>query len=127
MPFRRAPTPADAIAAFAAAVRGQHTALFLVFGSEDPQTGASWCPDCVTADPVLRAALHRQRPDLVVHECPVGERSAWKNQPEHPLRTHPGFRIARIPTLIFLDRGIERGRLVEGDCAVADRVAAFLA
>jgi thiol-disulfide isomerase/thioredoxin len=102
------------------------SALFVFFGSEDPATGASWCPDCVTADPVLRRACSELRPDLTLHECPVGERSAWKNQPAHPYRLDPDIRLARIPTLIRFDDGCERGRLVEGDCAQVGLVAAFL-
>jgi len=102
------------------------SALLLFFGSEDPQTGASWCPDCVTADPVLRAACVRERPDLVLYECPVGQRADWKNQPAHPYRTDPDTRIQRIPTLILIEDGCERGRLVEADCAKPEAVAAFL-
>ena len=102
-------------------------ALLLFFGSEDPQTGESWCPDCVTADPVLRAAIVRDRPDLTLYECPVGVRSAWKNVPGHPYRVHPELRVARIPTLIRWRDGCEVGRLIEADCADPAVVAAFVA
>ncbi len=107
--------------------RERGSALFVFFGSEDPQTGQSWCPDCVTADPVLRRSCRDLRPDLVLYECPVGIRSEWKNRPEHPYRVHPALRLQRIPTLIFLHDGCERGRLVEGDCAKPESVKAFLA
>ncbi len=127
MPIIRCPTPADADAAAREATAGRRSALFLFFGSEDPATGASWCADCVTADPVLRRAIAQARPDLPLYECPVGERSAWKNQPEHPYRLHPLFRLARIPTLVFLVAGSEQGRLVEADCAQVETVRAFLA
>jgi thiol-disulfide isomerase/thioredoxin len=127
MPIRRQPTPADAKRAFDLLRAEGGSALFLFFGAEDPATGASWCPDCVTADPVLRSACAAQRPDLVLHECPVGQRSEWKNQPGHPYRLDPDFRIARIPTLLLIEGGCEAGRLVEGDCAKPGLVAAFLA
>ena len=127
MPFRRCPTPADAIAAYDRTVAEAGTALFLVFGSADPQTGESWCADCQVADPILRAAIHRARSGLITYECPVGQRSEWKNQPQHPLRTHAGLQIARIPTLVLIEGGIETGRLVEADCARPESVAAFLA
>lgn len=126
MPFVRCPTPADAQSALERVVQARGDALFLFFGSPDPATGASWCPDCVTADPVLRAAIHRERPDLTLYECPVGLRSAWKGVPDHPYRLHPDLRVARIPTLIRFVRGCEIGRLVEADCASPDVVAAFL-
>ncbi len=124
MPIRRLASPAEVEAHLAHAQ--DETALFLFFGSEDPTSGTSWCPDCVTADPVLRRACTTLRPELALYECPVGARSAWKNQPEHPFRLHPTLRLARIPTLIFLQHGLERGRLVEADCAQTNVVEAFL-
>lgn len=126
MPIRRQPSPADAKAALDRLKADRGTALFLFFGAEDPATGTSWCPDCVTADPVLRAACATQRPDLVLNECPVGQRSEWKNRPEHPYRLDPDFRVARIPTLLLIEDGCEAGRLVEGDCAKPGLVTAFL-
>ncbi|HAT11024.1 MAG TPA: hypothetical protein DCS97_10620, partial [Planctomycetes bacterium] len=89
MPFVRCPTIADADAAHQRVVATQADALFLFFGSEDPVSGASWCPDCVTADPVLRATIAAQAPGLTVYECPVGARSAWKGVMDHPYRVHP--------------------------------------
>lgn len=126
MPFVRCPSPADALAALDRVVEGQSDALFLFFGSEDPATGASWCPDCVTADPVLRATLAKAAPELTVYECPVGERSAWKGQMEHPYRVLPAFRIARIPTLIRFRAGLDIGRLVEALCSDRAAVLAFV-
>jgi thiol-disulfide isomerase/thioredoxin len=126
MPIKRLATPDEVSAQLTALTARGDAGLFLFFGSEDPTTGASWCPDCVIADPVLRRACTSLRPDLVLYECPVGPRSAWKNQPEHPFRLHPTLRLARIPTLIFLERGMERGRLVEADCAKGEVVEAFL-
>lgn len=126
MPISRLATIAEVEAHLASVHAGQGSALYLFFGSEDPTTGASWCPDCVIADPILRRACTTLRPDLTLYECPVGLRSEWKNQPQHPYRLHPTARLARIPTLLFLEHGMERGRLVEGDCAQAAVVEAFL-
>jgi hypothetical protein len=126
MPIARLATPAEVETSLTALGAGGGSAMYLFFGSEDPATGESWCPDCVIADPVLRRACATLRPDLVLYECPVGPRSGWKNQPDHPYRLHPTTRLARIPTLLFIERGTERGRLVEADCARPDVVAAFL-
>jgi len=126
MPILRCPTPSDACAALDRLRAQSASGLFLFFGSEDPLTGESWCPDCVTADPVLRAACVRLRPDLVLHECPVGLRSDWKGNATHPYRVDPDFRLVRIPTLILISAGLERGRLVEADCAQPALVEAFL-
>lgn len=126
MPFVRCATPDAAAAAHAAVAAAQGDALFLFFGSADPGTGQSWCPDCVVADPVLRATIAKVAPRLAVHECPVGARADWKGKLDHPYRTHPAFRVARIPTLIRFRAGLEIGRLVEGPCADPAAVAAFL-
>lgn len=126
MPFVRCPTPADAQAALDRVVAAQGDALFLFFGSEDPGTGASWCKDCVMADPVLRATIAKAAPGLTVYECPVGARTDWKGQMGHPYRVHPLFHVQRIPTLIRLRGGIDIGRLVEAPCADAAAVTAFV-
>ncbi len=126
MPFVRCPNPADAAAALAEVVAARGDALFLFFGSPDPLTGASWCPDCVTADPVLRATIRATAPGLTVYECPVGARSAWKGCLDHPYRVHPAFHVARIPTLIRFRAGLDIGRLVEAPCADRDAVQAFV-
>ena len=126
MPIVRCSPPKEASAVLTRLQAEAGSALFLFFGAEDPQTGESWCPDCVTADPVLRRSITRLRPDLVLYESPVGARSEWKNRPEHPYRLHPVFRVARIPTLLFISAGSERGRLVEADCALPAVVEAFL-
>jgi hypothetical protein len=127
MAIIRCPTPADADAALAAIQDARADGLFVFFGSVDPGTGESWCKDCATADPALRRACRQFRPHLPLHECPVGERSQWKNVPDHPYRLHPVFHLVRIPTLILFEGGCERGRLVEGDCALPELLAAFLA
>lgn len=125
MPFRRCPGPADLEAALAEA--GDAERILLFFGSEQAASGVSWCPDCVTADPVLRAALVRQRPELVVLECPVGERADWKGRADHPYRRDLRLAVHRIPTLIRWSAGRACDRLVEGGCADPAQLAAFLA
>ncbi len=126
MPLRRCQSPAEGIQNLDRIKAEALSGLFLFFGSDDPVTGESWCPDCVTADPVLRNACRTVRPDLDLHECPVGQRSEWKNAPGHPYRGNPDIRLQRIPTLVFIERGCERGRLVEADCAKPDLVRDFL-
>jgi hypothetical protein len=126
MPIRRLATAAEVDSTLATLATGRGSAVLLFFGAEDPATGLSWCPDCVIADPLLRRACTTLRPDLTLYECPVGMRSEWKNRPDHPYRLHPTTRLTRIPTLLFIADGLERGRLVEGDCAKPEVVEAFL-
>jgi hypothetical protein len=126
MAIVRLATPAEVRATLDRLQRTSGDALLLFFGSEDPGTGASWCPDCVIADPILRRACATLQGDLTLYECPVGERQAWKQRPEHPYRTDPDLHVERIPTLIRVRQGILVGRLVEADCQQRDLVAAFL-
>jgi hypothetical protein len=126
MAIVRCPAPADADAALARIQAARGDALFVFFGALDPGTGESWCKDCATADPLLRRACRTYRPGLDLHECPVGDRAAWKGIVDHPYRLHPVFHLVRIPTLILIEGGCERGRLVEADCARADLLQAFL-
>lgn len=107
----------DARAAAAADAEPSPLLFLLFFGSEVPETGESWCPDCVMADPVIRGTLAAigARPVHLV-ECPVGERAAYKGNAAHPYRTHPRVRLERIPTLLRWEGEREVGRLVEGEC-----------
>ena len=126
MPIRRCATPEDVAATLDAVQTQQGEAFFVFFGSEDDETGESWCPDCVTADPVIRGTVTKMKPDVTLYECPVGVRSAWKAQPDHPFRVHPLWQLERIPTLVYLRGGVEVGRLVEASCSDEAAVSAFL-
>jgi len=74
--------------------------LFVLFsGSIDPASGKSWCPDCVTADPVVAEALKGVDEDLVLIHCAVGQRAFWKDQ-NNVFRTDPKLRLKGVPTLL---------------------------
>jgi hypothetical protein len=126
MPIHRAADPTAVAAALehVQIIRGE--ALFAFFGSQDPGTGESWCKDCVTADPVLRGTVTTVKPTVPLFECPVGERAQWKDIGDHPYRIHPVWRLERIPTLVHVVDGVERGRLVEGACSDPVAVERFL-
>lgn len=73
--------------------------FIIMFGSEDPVSGESWCPDCVIADPVIRSEAKKIDGSILL-ECPVGQRSEYKNIPDHPYRLHPHLRLKSVPTLV---------------------------
>ncbi|KAI9593153.1 hypothetical protein BDF19DRAFT_448749 [Syncephalis fuscata] len=99
----------------------------LFFGTEDPATGLSWCPDCVDADPKIREAIHAL-PEALLILCPVGDRSKWKNRPEHPYRANPLIALSAIPTLFHWQPTTGFGqRLVEEECMNNAKLASFLA
>jgi hypothetical protein len=70
----------------------------LVVGENVPETGKSWCPDCVKADPLIQKALSND-PEVTLLECPV-PRSTYKGNPNHPYRTHKQIQLQGVPTLI---------------------------
>ena len=72
--------------------------LFILFtGAVVPETGRSWCPDCVKADPVINKVLHELEGGGVLLECPVVR--AEYREPEYAYRTNQ-FKLACVPTLI---------------------------
>jgi thiol-disulfide isomerase/thioredoxin len=99
----------------------KHNGLLLALftGSKDPQTGQSWCPDCVSADPHLEEA-QRNNPETTFLYCEVGPRESWKNQPGHPYRTNPNTRVRCVPTLIRYQSNREIARLEEGQLCHQD-------
>lgn len=103
------------------------SALCLFFGTEDAQTGESWCPDCVIACPVARRLCRTLRPELPLYEFSVGTVMEWKHARfVHPYRGNPLLRVQRIPTLLRFRDGAVVGRLVEADCADEAKLREFL-
>eukprot|EP00727_Mastigamoeba_balamuthi_P007924 m51a1_g3752 hypothetical protein (134) ;mRNA; r:76882-77283 len=131
MPIVRVSTHAEAEAIIAEHVSKRQSALFLFFGTEDPQTGDSWCPDCVIAHPGVRAAARKLRPELVLYELPVGARSDWRGESgkSNPYRVDERFRIECVPTLCRCEAGaVPAGapRLVEEQLVDEKALEAFL-
>eukprot|EP00002_Diphylleia_rotans_P033946 TRINITY_DN7267_c0_g1_i1.p1 TRINITY_DN7267_c0_g1~~TRINITY_DN7267_c0_g1_i1.p1 ORF type:complete len:134 (-),score=27.76 TRINITY_DN7267_c0_g1_i1:254-655(-) len=122
----RVQNPADFDATIAAIDFDQSQVFVVFIGSEDPMTGESWCKDCVIADPAIRKGVGTISNSILI-ECPVGERSAYKNVPDHPYRVHPLIKLERIPTLVHWTKSGSHGRLVEGECATFEQVQAFVA
>eukprot|EP01111_Echinosteliopsis_oligospora_P011938 TRINITY_DN403_c0_g1_i3.p1 TRINITY_DN403_c0_g1~~TRINITY_DN403_c0_g1_i3.p1 ORF type:complete len:133 (+),score=37.95 TRINITY_DN403_c0_g1_i3:1011-1409(+) len=81
-----------------------------VYAARNPETGISWCPDCVKAEPFLEE-LNRI-PDAVLLECPV-LRPEYKGNPSYPYRTHSQIQLKGVPTLIHWTKEGPQERLVE--------------
>ncbi len=39
-----------------------------------PETGLSWCPDCVTVQPFIEEAYEKNADSVLMIECPVGDK-----------------------------------------------------
>jgi len=99
--------------------------LFILFtGNKDPRTNKSWCPDCVTAEPIIDAAF-QMLDHCTVLECLV-EREDYKGKPQHPYRVHPKIKLKAIPTLVHWGKVSARAVLVEDQCCDPSLVNDFI-
>jgi len=71
--------------------------VFVLFTGTPDANGASWCPDCVIAEPVIHKSLTFLPLDATFIHARVGERTFWKDH-NNPFRTKMG--ITCIPTLV---------------------------
>ncbi|XP_020282346.1 thioredoxin domain-containing protein 17-like [Pseudomyrmex gracilis] len=70
----------------------------LYTGTKLSDSGKSWCPDCVVAEPFIEKGFETA-PDgtqLIVAE--VGDRPFWKD-PNCPFRSNPITKLKVLPTL----------------------------
>ncbi|XP_064324364.1 thioredoxin domain-containing protein 17 isoform X2 [Phalacrocorax carbo] len=52
--------------------------IFALFCGDKDAEGRSWCPDCVTAEPVVRKELHNMPEESVFIYCLVGDRAYFE-------------------------------------------------
>ncbi|OWR52275.1 thioredoxin domain-containing protein 17-like isoform X2 [Danaus plexippus] len=79
--------------------------LFFFSGSKLPN-GNSWCPDCVEAEPVVKAFLSELKKDITFVYVDVGDRDYWKDR-ACPFRTDSRTKLMVIPTIIKW-KGVQR-------------------
>ncbi|KAF9094474.1 Thioredoxin domain-containing protein 17 [Mortierella sp. AD031] len=91
------------------------------YASIDPATGKSWCPDCVTAGPIVENYFCKLD-NVVLVDAPVGDRSKWKD-PNHFLRHDKDVKITAVPTLIHWST---KSQLVENDCEDLAKLEKFV-
>ena len=109
-------------------LQSKHDQLFFYFyGNPLQETGQSWCPDCVRADPHIRSTLESVGNDPILVELPVGFRDDWKNNPGHAYREHPDLQIRSVPTLLKWTKedGFSSYRLEDADCENDDILTQF--
>ncbi|KAF1803123.1 hypothetical protein FB192DRAFT_1366530 [Mucor lusitanicus] len=105
------------------AVESGNPVFVLFFGTETPETSESWCPDCVIADPLVRKAIIPIE-NAILLEAPVGARNDWKGNTAHPYRVR--FNVPAIPTLFKWSEAGPGEKLVEEECADANKLAQFV-
>lgn len=70
--------------------------VFVLFFAEKCN-GASWCPDCTRAEPVLVSSLEQYRQDCVLIVINVNK--AEYKTPSYPYRSSPSIKLTCVPTL----------------------------
>ncbi|XP_019366558.1 PREDICTED: thioredoxin domain-containing protein 17 [Crocodylus porosus] len=109
--------PVRGYAEFARTAQQHHgRPIFVLFSGDKDAAGHSWCPDCVTAEPVIRSELHNMPEGSIFIYCQVGDRAYWKD-PNNEFRKN--LKLTGVPTL--LKYGTPQ-KLVEEECFKADLV-----
>ncbi|MFH4980759.1 hypothetical protein AB6A40_007468 [Gnathostoma spinigerum] len=98
----------------------------LILFTASKNSGKSWCPDCVEAEPAIENVLkdvqsssYAEDNNLRVIECFVGQREYWKDK-QNPFRTDPKFSVSCIPTL--MEYGAKSKRLSEAQLRKEDLI-----
>ena len=105
-------------------VQQRKTFFLYVYGSRD-YTGQSWCSDCNIARPNVEQAKNiiknkKFEKDLSFVDIPI-EKIYMDD-----LKDDQIIRLERVPTLIYYENGIERGRLIENDLFSYQSVSNFI-
>lgn len=95
--------------------------LFLLFtGSKNVQTGRSWCPDCVAADPIIIETLEKIDGGCVLLVCSV-DRESYRTA-DYIYRTDPRIKLTCVPTLIKWSGGKVLARLNDSQSQMVEFV-----
>lgn len=100
--------------------------LILFLADKDPVTSLSWCPDCVTAEPVIYKKLEASPDDIALLRAYVGDRPTWRN-PQHPWRVDQRFKLTGVPTLIRWENDAVKGRLEDYEAHHENKIEALVA
>uniref|UniRef100_A0A914HG84 Thioredoxin domain-containing protein 17 n=1 Tax=Globodera rostochiensis TaxID=31243 RepID=A0A914HG84_GLORO len=83
--------------------------IFVLFtGAKVADTGRSWCPSCVRAEPVIEQALddltkvdtdQQQQRHIMFVTCNVGNREVWKS-PSNSIKADATLDVKSVPSLI---------------------------
>uniref|UniRef100_U5EK99 Thioredoxin domain-containing protein 17 n=1 Tax=Corethrella appendiculata TaxID=1370023 RepID=U5EK99_9DIPT len=96
--------------------------IHVLFSGGKTESGESWCPYCVKAEPVVHEALKSASESSHFIHVDVGERAYWKD-PNCPFRKDPRTHLVFLPTLL---RWKSPQRLDGEKCSNADLVEMLL-
>jgi hypothetical protein len=95
-----------------------------IYGSHD-YTGQSWCSDCNIARPNVEEAKKiiknkRYQKEVYFMNIPI-EKIYMEDFKDDPI-----IQLERVPTLIYYENGLERGRLIENDLFSYESIRDFM-
>jgi len=106
-----------------AEVKSAKPDLVLFTGAKNPETGVSWCPDCVTADPVIEKFIQDKKyKDFTLVKCHIG-RPEWKSA-ENIFKNDKTLKLTSVPTLLIWEDN--KKRLIEGQLLKKDMIEMLL-
>jgi len=73
--------------------------ILCFFSGDKDSSGKSWCPDCVTYEPVVRESVESLDDSWTYIYCSVGGRDYWKNR-SNEFRTDKDLKLTGVPTLL---------------------------
>ncbi|KAL3070278.1 hypothetical protein niasHS_016105 [Heterodera schachtii] len=107
--------------------------IFVYFtGAKVAETGQSWCPSCVQADPVIGQAIHKlitfcdlypEDIHVAFIKCDVGPREIWKS-PDNSIKADATLDVQSVPTIIEYSLAYEKrvpGRKLDKDEQLQDK------
>ena len=98
--------------------------VFCLFCGDKDKDGKSWCPDCVTSEPVVRSCISKiENDDVVFIYCAVGGRDFWKDR-QNEFRTHASLKLTGVPT--FMRWGFPKQKLVEEQLVKEDMISMLI-
>lgn len=105
-------------------IQQRKTFFLYLYGSRD-YTGQSWCSDCNIARPNVEQAKNILKnknfeKDLCFVDIPI-EKIYMDDFKDDQI-----IKLERVPTLIYYENGIERGRLIENDLFSYQSVSNFI-
>lgn len=90
--------------------------VYALFCGDKDERGVSWCPDCVTAEPVVRKELTHLPEGSIFIYCQVGERSYWKDPNNEFKRI---LKLTGVPSLLKVG---SPQKLTEDECLKPDLI-----
>ena len=82
----------------------QETVIAILTGATDPDTGKSWCPDCVRAKPNLEQHVIGPSAGKKIILAIV-KRSEWSGRADHPYKQSALLKAKGVPTVLLFSNG----------------------